>query len=563
MGKKENKLKVIPLGGLNEIGKNMTAIQYGDEIIVIDSGLAFPDEEMFGIDLVIPDISFLKKNKEKVKAIVLTHGHEDHIGAIPYVLKDVPTPIYGTRLTIGLVENKLKEFKNVDSIKRQVVKAGDRIRLGQFEVEFIQVSHSIPDAVAICVRTPVGTLFHTGDFKVDFTPIDGKMIDLGRIAEIGREGVLLLMAESTNVERPGYTMSESIVGKTFEDIFRKATGRIIVASFASNVHRIQQIIDAAAVNHRKICFSGRSMENVTRTAIELGYLNVDEDMVIELRDIDRYPENEIVIATTGTQGEPMSALTRMANMEHRAVQLIPGDLVIFSSSPIPGNEKSVKKVINLLYERGVKVIYESLEKVHVSGHACREELKLIHKLLNPKYFVPVHGEYSHLKTHADLALELGMCADDIFILSNGSVLELTSDSAIEGKPVQSGVTLIDGLGVGDVGNIVLRDRKILAEDGLMVVVVGVRRSDFKVISGPEIISRGFVYVRESEVLMQGAREVIQKVLVNATNKKYRDWSSFKNDLRDALKDYLYQNTKRLPMILPIIMEVEENSNDRV
>lgn len=561
VGKKDTKLKIIPLGGLNEIGKNMTAIQYGDEIIVIDAGLAFPSEEMFGIDLVIPDYTFLKKNKEKIKGLVITHGHEDHIGSIPYVLKDIQVPIYGTRLTMGLIDNKLKEFKNADRVKKQVVKAGDRVQLGQFEIEFIQVGHSIPDAVALCVRTPVGNIFHTGDFKVDYTPIDGKMIDLGRIAEIGREGVLLLMADSTNVERPGYTMSESVVGKTFEDVFRNATGRIIVASFASNVHRIQQVIDAAIVNHRKIVISGRSMENVTRTAMDLGYLKVDEDMILDLRDIDRYPENEIVIITTGTQGEPMSALARMANMEHRSVEIVPGDLVILSSSPIPGNEKSVTKIINLLYERGAEVIYEALEKVHVSGHACREELKLIHRLVKPKYFMPVHGEYSHLKHHAQLAEELGMSRDDIFILANGSVLELSEDSAIKGKPVQSGLTLIDGIGVGEVGNIVLRDRKILSEDGLMVVVVGVRKKDFKILSGPEIISRGFVYVRESEELMLGAKEALQKVLDRAPEKKYRDWTSFKNDLRDALKNYLYQTTKRIPMILPIIMEVEDVNHE--
>jgi ribonuclease J len=500
-------------------------------------------------------LSFLKKNIEKVKGIFLTHGHEDHIGALPYVLKEIPTVIYGTRLTLALVENKLKEHKLNETVKKNILSAGSIIRLGNFEVEYVRVSHSIPDSCAIYIKTPAGSMFHTGDFKIDYTPIDGQVIDLRRISEIGQEGVSVLMAESTNVERPGYTMSESIVGKTFEDIFRNAEGRIIVASFASNVHRVQQVIDAAIVNNRKIAVSGRSMVNVTNVARENGYLHVDEEVLIDVRDLDRYPDNEIVLLTTGSQGEPMSALARMASMEHRNVEITPGDLVIFSSSPIPGNEKSVKKIINLLYERGAEVVYEALENVHVSGHACREELKLIHTLINPDYFMPVHGEYSMLKHHASLAEEIGMSKDSIFVMSNGNVLEFDESGAKMAKNVPSGRTLIDGLGIGDVGNIVLRDRKILAEDGIMIVVMSISKETGMVLSGPDIVTRGFVYVRESESLITNAKVAISKSLEKYKSKNVKEWSVLKNDIRDTLKNYLYQHTMRTPMILPIIMEV--------
>lgn len=553
--KNSNKLKVIPLGGMNEIGKNITAFEYNDEIVVVDCGLSFPGDEMLGIDIVIPDITYLKRNADKIKGIVFTHGHEDHIGSVPYFLKEMNVPLYGTKLTLGLIENKLKEHKGIGKVSLNVVNPGDVVKLGRFSVEYIRVSHSIPDACSLCISTPAGKVIHTGDFKVDYTPIDGQIIDLGRFAELGREGVLLLMAESTNVERNGYSMSESTVGATFDNIFREADARIIVASFASNVHRIQQIINAAQLNGRKVVISGRSMINVTQVAQELGYLKIQADTIIDIKDMHRYPENEIVMVTTGTQGEPMSALSRMAKSEHRNAEIVPGDLVILSSSPIPGNEKSVKKVINLLYEKGAQVIYESLADVHVSGHACKEELKLIHSLVKPKYFIPVHGEYAMLKAHEGLAMDLGMSQEDVFILSNGNSLELSANEARLGKTVNNGSVMIDGLGIGDVGNIVLRDRKHLSEDGLMVVVVAISKETGKIASGPDIISRGFVYVRESEELMKGAREVVDKALNDCLNSNIREWSSLKNSIKNSLKNYLYHHTMRTPMILPIIMEV--------
>ena len=556
MGKKmSHKLKIIPLGGLNEIGKNMTAFEYNNEIIIIDCGLSFPSDEMLGIDVVIQDITYLKKNEEKIKGIIFTHGHEDHIGAVPYFLREINVPLYGTKLTMALIEVKLKDNKDIGKVEINVKKPGEKFKLGYFGVELIRVSHSIPDAVAIALDTPFGKVVYTGDFKIDYTPIDGQIIDLARFAELGKEGVTLLMAESTNVERDGYTMSESTVGRTFENIFREANSRIIVASFASNIHRIQQIINAAQMNDRKVCFSGRSMVNVSEVAMELGYLKVKENTIIDIKDLDRYPDNEIVLVTTGTQGEPMAALSRMAKSEHRNVQIREGDLVIFSSSPIPGNEKSVKKIINLLYQNGAKVIYESLADVHVSGHACKEELKLIHALVKPKYFIPIHGEYSHLKTHSNLAYQMGMSRENVFVLSNGVTLEITQNGAKIGKNVPHGKLLIDGLGIGDVGNIVLRDRKHLSEDGLMVVVVGIRKDGATIASGPDIISRGFVYVRESEELMAGARKVVEEAIVNCLNNNIRDWSSLKSAIRNSLREFLYSTTRRSPMILPVIMEV--------
>lgn len=552
---KSTKVRVIPLGGMNEVGKNMTAIEVNDEIIIIDSGIKFPDDEMYGIDAIIPDITYLSKNKSKVRGIVLTHGHEDHIGGLPYILKELNVPVYGTRLTLGLVQNKLKEHTGLKNVKLQVVKQGQVMKLGAFEIDFIRVSHSIPDAVALAITTPLGVIIHTGDFKIDYTPIDGQVMDLQAFAEYGKKGVLLLLADSTNAERPGHTMSESSVGDTFETIFRHAEGRILVASFASNVHRVQQIVNAAYANNRKVAFSGRSMVNISNVASELGYLNIPKDCRIEVEDLNRYPDNEICVITTGSQGEPMAALSRMASGDHRQIEIQAGDLVIFSSSAIPGNEKGIKKVINGLFERGADVIYESLAEVHVSGHACQEELKLMHTLIRPKYFIPAHGEFSHLRQHALLAERLGMSSDNIFVMDIGEVMEFTEEGAKPGKKVQSGMTMVDGLGIGDVGNIVLRDRKMLAEEGLIVVVAGISRETRQLVSGPEVISRGFVYVRESEELMNKTRDIVRASLDKCQKKNIMEWSGYKNVIKDDLNNFFYQTMKRSPVILPIIMEV--------
>ncbi len=554
MGRKPNKLKIIPLGGMGEIGKNITVIEYKNDIILVDCGMTFPEDEMLGIDIVIPDVTYLFKNKDKIRGLVITHGHEDHIGAIPYVLKRLDIPIYGTKLTLGLVETKFREHKLSD-VNLNIVKHGDNVELGCFNVEFIRTGHSIPDASALAITTPVGVILHTGDFKIDYTPINGDVIDLNRFAELGNKGILLLMADSTNAERPGSTMSEKTVGNTFKDIFKDHPGRILVATFASNVHRIQQIINAAEENGRKVALSGRSMLNTMGVAMELGYLNIGKDTLIDIKDIDKYPSNQITLITTGSQGEPMSALTRISSSEHRKIQLEPDDLVIISASPIPGNEKTVSKVINNLVERGTEVIYESLADVHVSGHACQEELKLIHTLVKPKYFIPVHGEYKHLKKHAEIAKSLGMSEDNIFIMENGGSLEFTKDSVNRGSNVPSGNILVDGLGIGDVGNIVLRDRKHLSEDGLIVVVLTISKKDGKVVAGPDIISRGFVYVRESENLIEEVRNVVRNVLEDCEKKKITDWSTLKSNIRDTLRNHLYGKIKRNPMILPIIMEV--------
>ncbi|MDO4721350.1 MAG: ribonuclease J [Peptostreptococcaceae bacterium] len=553
MARKAQNLKVIPLGGLQEIGKNMTAFEYKDEIIVVDCGLIFPEDEMLGIDVVIPDVSYLIKNKDKVKGIVLTHGHEDHIGALPYVLRKVDLPVYGSKLTLGLVDFKLKEHRINASL--HVVNPGEKVKLGGFEVEFIRVNHSIPDSCALAIHTTMGTIFHTGDFKVDFTPIDGQIMDFHRIAEIGKKGVLLMLAESTNVERPGHTLSESVVGHSLDGIFAEADARILIATFASNIHRLQQIINAAHKNGRKFAVSGRSMLNVISVATNLGYLDIPEGIYIDLKDINKYDDSEIVIITTGSQGEPLSALTRMAYQEHRQLEIKPGDLVIFSAHPIPGNEKLVSRVINQLFERGAKVIYDTLAEIHVSGHALQEELKLMHRLVRPKFFMPVHGEYRHLKQHMELAKNLGMPEENVFIMSNGAVLEVGQNKAAVSGRVPSGNIMVDGLGVGDVGNIVIRDRKHLSEDGLMVVVVTMSKETGKLLSGPDIVSRGFVYVRESEVLMEDAKDVVKWSLENCEKKHTREWTAIKNAIRDDLRDYLYEKTKRNPMILPIIMEV--------
>lgn len=549
-----NKLKIIPLGGLFEIGKNITVLEYNDDIIVIDCGLIFPEDEMLGIDVVIPDITYLLKNREKVRGIVLTHGHEDHIGALPYILKKINVPIYGTKLTLGLVDYKLREH-NIKNTKLNVVKPGKLVKLGCFNIEFIRNNHSIPDSVSLAIHTPVGIVVHTGDFKIDYTPINGEVIDLHKFAELGQKGVLVLMAESTNVERPGYTMSEKTVGDTFNDIFMKAKQRIIVATFASNIHRIQQIINAAIMFNRKVAVSGRSMVNVVNVAKELGYLDLPDGVLIDINEIDKYPDNEIVVITTGSQGEPMSALSRIASSEHKKMELMPGDLVIISATPIPGNEKMVAKVINQLFKKGADVIYETLADVHVSGHACQEELKLIHTLLKPKFFIPVHGEYRHLKQHAQLAEELGMPRENIFIAENGSVIEFTKDKGKFGQQVTAGNILVDGLGIGDVGNIVLRDRKHLSEDGLIVVVVTISKENGKVIAGPDIVSRGFVYVRESEDLMEEAKDRIRAVLAECEKNHITDWATLKSNIKDELRNFLYSKIKRNPMILPIIMEV--------
>lgn len=554
VARKPNKLKVIPLGGLKEIGKNMTVVEYKDDIIIVDCGMTFPDEEMLGVDIVIPDISYLEKNKEKIRGIVVTHGHEDHVGAIPYVLKKLDIPVYGTRLTMGLLENKISEHR-ISKRHLNVVDKGSSIRLGVFKIDFIQVSHSIPDAVSFAIHTPIGVLIFTGDFKIDYTPIDGDTTDLNRFAELGTKGVLALFADSTNVEREGYALSERKVGETFTELFAKAKDRIVVATFASNVHRIQQIIYAAEDNGRKVALSGRSMLNTMNVAMELNYLKAKPGTIIDINEINNYPDNEICLLTTGSQGEPMSALTRMAYGDHRKVHLIPSDTVIISASPIPGNEKTVYGVINKLTEVGVKVIYQTLADVHVSGHACQEELKLIHSLVKPKYFVPVHGEARHLKIHKRLAMKLGMDEDNIFVMENGNTLEITSRSAKLIETSYADNVLVDGLGVGDVGNVVLRDRKHLSEDGLIVVVVTISKDKKEVVAGPDIISRGFVYVKEHTDLMDEARNVVVQVLDDCKAKNVRDWSSIKYKIRGSLKSFVFREIKRNPMILPIIVEV--------
>lgn len=555
MSKSKKKLKVIPLGGLQEIGKNITAFEYGDDIVVVDCGLSFPEDEMLGIDLVIPDVSYLQKNKEKVRAIVLTHGHEDHIGALPYVLRELNVPVYGTKLTLGLVKYKLEEHGLIDSVHLQTVEPGQTIELGAFKVEFIRATHSIADSVSLAIFTPVGIIVHTGDFKIDYTPIEGAPMDLARFAELGRKGVLLLMCDSTNVENEGYTMSERTVGETFNEIFMNCRSRILVATFASNVHRVQQIFNSAVKFGRKVTVLGRSMINVVNVAMELGYLNVPEGVLVDMENMDKIPQDKLVIITTGSQGEPMSALTRITFSEHKKVEIIPGDTVIISASPIPGNEKLISKVINELFKKGANVIYEALADTHVSGHACQEEIKLIHCLVKPKFFMPVHGEHRHLRQHADLAVRMGMNKENTFILDIGKVLELTNDSAKINGSVTAGKVLVDGLGVGDVGNVVLRDRKHLSQDGLIVIVITIEGDTGNVVAGPDIISRGFVYVRESEDLMEQLKDIAKQAAYKCDGKNHGDWSIRKTAIREALKDCIYEKTKRKPMILPIIMEI--------
>ncbi|WP_207642438.1 ribonuclease J [Clostridium homopropionicum] len=553
--KDRDRIKVIPLGGLDEIGKNLSAIEYKNEIVVIDCGLKFPEDEMLGIDVVIPDVSYLIKNKDKVKGIFLTHGHEDHIGALPYVLRELNIPVYGTKLTLGIVENRLKETGLLSSANLQRVNPKDIIKLDNLAIEFIRTSHSIADSAAIAVHTPLGIILHTGDFKIDYTPIDEQVGDLARFAELGKKGVVLMLADSTNVERPGYTMSERTVGETFESIFAKAQGRIIVATFATNVHRIEQIVRASIKFGRKVAVSGRSMENIVTVASELGYLDYEEGTLIGIDDIKKYPNEMITIITTGSQGEPMSALSRMASSDHKKVSIVEGDMVIISATPIPGNEKPVSKVINQLSKLGANVIYEALADVHVSGHACQEELKLMHTLVKPKFFMPVHGEYRMLKQHTDLAVRLGMPRENIIIAENGDVIEITKDSIKKSGSVIAGQVFVDGLGVGDVGNIVLRDRRHLSQDGIVTVVVTISREGGKVVAGPDIISRGFVYVRESEDLMEEARVIVRDSLRECEENSITEWATIKSKIKEVLRLFLYEKTKRKPMILPIIMEV--------
>lgn len=550
-----DKLKIIPLGGLEEVGKNMTVFEYGNEMIIVDCGVAFPEDDMLGVDLVIPDFSYLTKNREKFKAMVITHGHEDHIGAIPYVLKELNVPVYGTRLTLGLIKNKLEEHKLVRSTSLKCVKAGDVITIGCFKIEFIRSTHSIADSVALAITTPVGVIFHTGDFKIDYTPIDGKPIDLSRIAEIGNQGVLALMSDSTNAEREGYTMSEKTVGKVFDNIFTGCTKRIIVATFASNVHRVQQIVNSAVKTNRKVAICGRSMENVMNVAIELGYLNIPDGVLIDIDDIDDYIPERLVLITTGSQGETMSGLSRMASGTHRKVVITRDDLVIISATPIPGNEKLVSNVIDDLFKIGADVIYHSLADVHVSGHACQEEQKLMLSLVKPKYFIPVHGEYRHLKAHAETAMKIGIPEENIMMLTNGRVLELDKNMCKLGSTVPAGQLLVDGLGVGDVGNIVLKDRQHLSQDGLIIVVIAMDGKTGQILAGPDIISRGFVYVRESEDLMDSIKRQICKDISNMESEGIKDWTTIKTRVKDTLHDFVYSKTKRNPMIIPIISEI--------
>ena len=553
---KKSSLKIIPLGGLHEVGKNITVFEYENEMIVVDCGLSFPEDDMLGVDLVIPDITYLVKNQEKLKGLVITHGHEDHIGGIPYFLKQINTPIYATRLAAGLINNKLEEHKLLRSTEMHIVKQGETIQLGKyFKVEFIRSSHSIPDSVMLAITTPVGTILHTGDFKVDYTPIDGQLMDFGRIAELGNKGILALMSDSTNAERKGFTMSESSVGELFDTVFQNCKKRIVVATFASNVHRIQQIVNSAIKYGRKIAVCGRSMINIINTSIELGYIKCPDDIFIDIDMIGTYTDEQLVIITTGSQGEPMSALTRMAAGDHRKITITSNDLIIISATPIPGNEKYVSKVIDDLMQIGAEVVYSALANVHVSGHACQEEQKLIMALSKPKYFIPVHGEYRQLRAHADTAKLMGINESNIFMLTNGRVLEMNQDECKFNGTVPSGKVLVDGLGVGDVGNIVLRDRQHLAQDGLIVIVLTMDSQTGEVVAGPDVISRGFVYVRESENLMDDVKSVVRHEVALCEERGIRDWSTIKTTVKENLRDYLFIKTKRNPMIIPIIMEV--------
>lgn len=550
---KNEKIRIIPLGGLEHIGMNITCFEYEDTIVVVDCGLSFPDVDMLGVDLVIPDITYLQDNIEKVKGFVITHGHEDHIGALAYALKVVNVPVYATKLTMGIIENKLREHDLIDITERIIVKHGDVIKLGCFDIEFIKTNHSIADATALAIHTPAGVIVHTGDFKIDYTPVFGEMIDLTRFAMLGKEGVLALMCDSTNAEKPGFTQSERTVGKKIRTIFEDhKSGRIIIATFASNVDRVQQIINAAHEHGRKVIVEGRSMVNTIAVASELGYINIPDNTLIDINEMGSYPDDKLVLITTGSQGETMAALSRMAAGTHRKVSIKPGDTIVFSSSPIPGNEKAVTHVINDLYRKGAEVIFQD---THVSGHACEEEIKLIYALTKPKFAIPVHGEYKHLIAGAGIAKTMGIPKDHIIVLSSGDVLELSEDSAQIVDSVQHGAIMVDGLGVGDVGNIVLRDRQLLARNGLIIVVLTLERYSNQLLSGPDIVSRGFVYVRESEALMEDSRRVVTEAVDKCLSRNVSDWGKIKNCIKDALGDYIWKETRRNPMILPVIMEV--------
>ncbi|HHT48448.1 MAG TPA: ribonuclease J [Firmicutes bacterium] len=552
---KNNKVSVIPLGGLGEIGKNMWVIRYKDEILVIDTGLMFPDEDMLGIDLVIPDITYLMENRDKVVGIILTHGHEDHIGALPYVIRQLNVPVYGSRLTLGLAEAKLKEHGLDRKTQLIPVHAGSTMKIGCFKVDFINVNHSIAGVLALAIHTPVGTIVHTADFKIDHTPVEGEPLDFRKFAELGDSGVLVLLSDSTNVEREGYTISEKVLAEKFEELFHRAEGRLIVATFASNIHRVQQVVNAAMLHGRKVAFVGRSMVNVVSIARELGYLQIPEGIEVDLDDLDRLSPHEVALVTTGSQGEPLSALSRMAMAEHRKISIRPGDTVIISASAIPGNEKLIARTINHLFKQGARVIYETLTGVHVSGHARQEELKMMLNLVKPKFFIPVHGEYRHLVQHARLAQELGMPSENVFIAENGDVLEFTARTGRMAGRVTAGRIFVDGLGVGDVGNVVLRDRKQLSQDGILIAVITMDRENGQVLAGPDIISRGFVYVRESEALMEEVRIKVKEALEKCQTQGNNDWSFMKSQIRETLSRFLYERTKRRPMILPIITEV--------
>ena len=552
---KGENLKIIPLGGLHEIGKNITVFEYGNELVLVDCGLEFPEDDMLGVDLVIPDITYLERNKEKIKGLVITHGHEDHIGSIPYILKQINMPIYATPLTVGLIKNKLEEHHLERTTTLNTVLPGETVKFGNVSVEFIRSSHSIPDSVMLAIKTPVGVVLHTGDFKIDFTPIDDNIMDLGRIAELGNEGILALLSDSTNSERKGYTMSERSVGDVMDRLFLNTSKRIVVATFASNVHRVQQIVNSAIKYKRKVAVCGRSMQNMIETARKLGYIQAPDNVFIDIDMIKNYNDEQLVIITTGSQGETMSALTRMAAGEHKKVVITPNDLVIISATPIPGNEKYVSKVIDDLMQIGAEVIYSSLEAIHVSGHACQEEQKLILALAKPKYFIPVHGEYRQLKAHAETAKQLGIESKNIFLMENGRVLEINEEEAKFTNSVPSGKVLVDGLGVGDVGNIVLRDRQHLSQDGLIVIVMTMDSNTGEIISGPDVVSRGFVYVRESENLMDEVKKVVREEVRKCEERRIKDWATIKSSVKDTLRDYIFTKTKRNPMILPIIMDV--------
>ena len=550
-----SKLKIIPLGGLNEIGKNLTVYEYGDDIIIVDCGLGFPDEEMYGVDIVIPDFTYLVQNKSRIRAVVITHGHEDHIGGLPYLMREIDAPIYTTRLTAGLIELKLEEQGLLEKVKMVTLEAGERFKAGCFNIELIHINHSIADSVSLAIKTPIGTLIHTGDFKIDVTPIEGGMIDLTRFGELGKEGVLMLCSDSTNVEKPGYSESESKVGPHFDRLFKDCDKRIIVTTFASNVHRLQQIINTAAKNNRKVAITGRSMENVMRVAMELGYMDVPKDTLIDINMINTLPKNKLAIITTGSQGENMSALYRMAFSGHRQVEISAGDRVIISASAIPGNETTISRVINELFMKGAEVIYDRLEELHVSGHACREELKMMIALTKPRYFLPLHGEQRHLRTHAELAKCMGIDPKNIVISDIGRIVEVTKKEVKLGGTVTAGKVLVDGTSVGDVGSVVLRDRRHLAQDGMVVIVMTLSAEDASLISGPDIVTRGFVYVKESDVLIDELKRVTIETLDSCENQHITDWATIKAKVKANLSGYLYKTTKRSPMILPVIMEV--------